>query len=49
MLFMGVNDMAKDTQEWEREEIDALAERRERSVMNDWDDKLKDIEDSELN
>ena len=49
VLFMGVNDMAKDTQEWEREEIDALAERRERSVMNDWDDKLKDIEDSELN
>ena len=29
-LFIGVNDVAKDTEEWEREEIDALAERRER-------------------
>uniref|UniRef100_A0A7S2PX52 Uncharacterized protein n=1 Tax=Skeletonema marinoi TaxID=267567 RepID=A0A7S2PX52_9STRA len=45
VLFNGVNETAKDTRRWDREEMDALPERRERSVMNQWDDELKEKED----
>eukprot|EP00984_Skeletonema_dohrnii_P033617 scaffold30701_cov80-Skeletonema_dohrnii-CCMP3373.AAC.1 len=45
VLYNGVSETAKDTQRWDREEMDALPERRERSVMNQWDDELKEKED----
>ena len=49
VLFMGVNETARDMQEWEGEEIDELSARMEMSAMNEWDDKLNDTEDSRLN
>lgn len=48
VLFTGVNDTAKDTREWEIEEMDSIPERKERYVMKQWDDELKEKED-ELN
>mmetsp|Transcript_3129 Transcript_3129/g.4816 ORF Transcript_3129/g.4816 Transcript_3129/m.4816 type:complete len:290 (-) Transcript_3129:40-909(-) len=45
ILFSGVNETAKDTRQWEREELDALPERKERFVMQEWDDELKEKED----
>jgi len=45
VLFNGVNETAKDTRRWDREEMDVLPERRERSVMSQWDDELKEKED----
>ncbi|KAK1742300.1 hypothetical protein QTG54_006865 [Skeletonema marinoi] len=45
VLFNGVSETAKDTRRWDREEMDALPERRERSFMNQWDDELKEKED----
>ncbi len=49
VLFMGVDDTARDMQEWEGEEIDEMSVRMEISAMNEWDDKLNDTEDSRLN
>lgn len=45
VLLQGVNETAKDTRQWEGEEMDALSEKEERSVMNQWDDELKEKED----
>eukprot|EP00984_Skeletonema_dohrnii_P014005 scaffold5861_cov98-Skeletonema_dohrnii-CCMP3373.AAC.3 len=45
VLFNGVSETATDTRRWDREEMDALPERRERSVMSQWDDELKEKED----
>ncbi len=45
VLFTGVNDTAKDTREWEIEEMDSIPERKERYVMKQWDDELKEKED----
>ncbi|KAL7452775.1 hypothetical protein ACHAWC_004501 [Mediolabrus comicus] len=49
VLFMGVDETARDMREWEGEEIDELSVRMEMSAMNEWDDKLNDTEDSRLN
>ena len=49
VLFMGVNETARDMREWEGEEMDELSVRMEMSAMNEWDDKLNDTEDSRLN
>jgi hypothetical protein len=49
VLFMGVDETARDTQEWEGEAIDETSMRMEMSAMNEWDDKLNDTEDSRLN
>lgn len=48
VLFTGVNETVKDTREWEIEEMDSIPERKERHVMKQWDDELKEKED-ELN
>mmetsp|Transcript_12122 Transcript_12122/g.17428 ORF Transcript_12122/g.17428 Transcript_12122/m.17428 type:complete len:292 (+) Transcript_12122:412-1287(+) len=45
VLFSGVNETATDKRKWEREEIEALPERKERSVMKQWDDELKEKDD----
>ena len=45
VLFTGVNETAKDTREWEIEEMDSIPERKERYVMKQWDDELKEKED----
>lgn len=45
VLFSGVNETATDSKKWEREEIDASPERKERSVMKQWDDELKEKDD----
>ena len=49
VLFMGVDETARDMQQWEGDAIDEMSVRMEMSAMNEWDDKLNDTEDSRLN
>jgi hypothetical protein len=49
VLWQGVNETINDTRQWEEEEMEALSEKRERSVMNRWDDELLEKDEDGLN